>query len=331
MLEVAATWPRNIFLEFALPLPFTFKKTRKIVSFFLPFPSRQQVPFPYIWMIAYLLCNKYSSFFLVLFNFDCSCWLCFLLVFLLLIILHHSFFFSWIVSSCFVFLLSFFFIVLHVFLFLFFVVSSSCLCSFCCVSFFDSPMFFLSYFLCPLFSLRISFDCFCFVFVFILVPPLPHLLCFFFPGPRVRLKRKSMQKTTIWFCLPLGDLAKISFAQNNCFFWWVGGFLLSTDHVFVRCSWNMFWGNKGLLVAFYFLFIVVSLFWCLVKGLFSVQVVFLFLHFLDSFCFVFVFFFLGGGGASDSFEFCWVLFLCFVYFLHLGFLFLRRWVVVLVF
>ena len=158
--------------------------------------------------------------------------------------------------------------------------------------------------LCFLFVSRLNVLDLCF---FLLVPPLSYFVCFLLPGPRVRLKRKIMERTTISFVCLSGIFAKMSFAKNNCFccLWWI---FLSTEHVFVRYPWNTF-------------------FWYLVKSLLSVQLVscasIFWIRVLCSCFFVL-------GGASASFEFCWVLFFCFAYLPHLGLLFFCCCVVVLV-
>ena len=48
-----------------------------------------------------------------------------------------------------------------------------------------------------------------------------------------------------------------------------GGFLSSTEHVFVSCSWTIFWGSKGFFVASFCLCLCL----CLAHNLLSVQLV----------------------------------------------------------
>ena len=126
-------------------------------------------------------------------------------------------------SSCFIFyvlrsMFCFPFVCLSLLLFIFL---------FFCVSLCDSPILFLCF--CSLFDFRISFEYSCFVF-FLLVPPLSHFLCFS-PGPYVRLKRKTMEKTTISFCLPFGgSLRKCLLRKIIVYFviWWI----FCPQHVF---------------------------------------------------------------------------------------------------
>ena len=260
----------------------------------------------------------------------CFVWvLLFLLVVLVFLVgvsasdLTSSFLFlSWLLSCCFLcpvlFLLSlcsvFFLPVVCLILFLFFSSSSVSCC--------DSPLSCSSVSFCPLFSFCISFDFFS-VFFFSFFLFFLIFCVFFSPGPRVRLKRKINEKNNFshFVCLS-GIFVKMSFAQSNCFFTFLVDFLLFTEHVFVRYSWNMFWGSKGLFVAAYLLLYRCFGVWWRAFFLSNLSLVPAFLGFV-LFC-VRVFFFFGGGGAAASFEFCWGFFL--VYLPHLGLLLLRcRW------
>ena len=60
---------------------------------------------------------------------------------------------------------------------------------------------------------------------------------------RTHLKRITMEnktKTSISFSLPLRDLCENVLSTKIVFFFFFGGFLSSTEHVFVGCSWTMF-------------------------------------------------------------------------------------------
>ena len=59
ILQAAARWSQSIFHSTAPPFPFTFKYTKRIVWFLLPFVSGS---LSIILMIALLLCNKYLMF-----------------------------------------------------------------------------------------------------------------------------------------------------------------------------------------------------------------------------------------------------------------------------
>ena len=165
----------------------------------------------------------------------------FLLVSLLLILLRHSFLSLSLLTSVFLFFFLFYFFVFafHVFpvvclIFLFFL--------FLCFFLWLTPILFL---------------CICLSFVFFCVSRLNVLvLCvcvcvssfflvflifcvFFSPGSRVRLKRTTMERTTTSLCLPFGDLCENVLCAKLLFIL-VCGFVLFTEHVFVRYTWNMF-------------------------------------------------------------------------------------------
>ena len=216
------------------------------------FPFLAQVPF-YIFhgcicsattsAICPFCCVSFLLFLLVVFVF--------LLVSLLLILLRHSFLS---LDFCLLVFLPVFFLRFCVpcFFFLLFVLSSSCFFSFSCVSFCGSPLSCSYVFLCPLFSFRISFDFFFALCFFLLVPPLSHLLCFLLPRPPRALEKDNHGKNNYLILFAFrGSLRKCPLRKIIVFFFC--GFLLSTEHVFVRYTWNMFWGSKGLFVASYLL------------------------------------------------------------------------------
>ena len=73
----------------------------------------------------------------------------------------------------------------------------------------------------PLFpaSLRVSCLIVLVVVVLVVVPPLSHLVFLVLPqAPRTHLKRRTMEMTSISFCLPLGELCANVLSQNHCFF-----------------------------------------------------------------------------------------------------------------
>ena len=160
------------------------------------FRSWQQAPIFLIIAFCCAISARVFSFGSV--HFCCSCWLCllFLLAPLLLTIFHHSFSLLNYVFL-FSFLLSFFFLGCMFFVPVIFL-SSSCLFSFSCVSFSDSPMFFL--FSCWQASVLL-FCVSCLIVLalclFLLVPLVLIFGFFFFPSPRAHLKRKTMERTTI--------------------------------------------------------------------------------------------------------------------------------------
>ena len=164
--------------------------------------------------------------------------------------------------------------------------------------------------LCVFFSLFLLFLIFC---------------VFFSPGPLVRSRRTTMERTTISFCLPCGDLCENVLRAKLLFmFSFVDSF----------CPQNMFLldilgicfeGVRDSLLLLICCYIVVLVFG--EEPSFCPTCLFC-QHFWDSFCFVFVFFYFGcfcflGDLLRSVF--------CFVYLPYLGLLFLRCCVVVLVF
>ena len=102
--------------------------------------------------------------------------------------------------------------------------------------------------------------CFCFVF-FSPCSSFFSFCLFFSPGPRVRLRRTTMERTTISFCLPFGDLCENVLCANLLSFYFLVDFFFFTEHVFVRYSWNMFEGVRdSLSLLFICCYIVVLVF-----------------------------------------------------------------------
>ena len=206
--------------------------------------------------------------------------------------------------------------------------SSSCLSypppvfSFSSVSFCGSPLscFYVFLVLCFLFVSHLNVFALCFSSFFLLF----LIFCVFFsPGPRVRLKRTTMERTTISLCLPFGDLCENVLCAKLLFFF-VDSF----------CSQNMFSldilgicfeGVRDSLLLLICCYIVVLVFgeepsFC--------PICLLCQHFGDSFCVCSCFLYFG------CFCFFRVLLrsiFCFAYLPHLGLLFLGCCVVVLVF
>ena len=221
---------------------------------------------------------------------------------------------SWVLSSCFFVLFSFFF--LRSMFFLPVVCLSYPLPVFPSLKFLSVTRPYLvlmfPFVLCFHFVSRLIF--FCFVF-FLLVPPLSHLLSFLLPRPPRALEKEHQWKEQLshFVCLS-GIFAKMSFAQSNCLFIFLVDIFLFTEHVFVRYSWNMFWGSKGLFVASYLLLYRCFGVWCRAVLLANLSLVPTFLGIRSVLCSCFFL-----GGASASFEFCWGLFfLILLIFLILG-------------
>ena len=275
------------------------------------FPFWAQVPFD-SFHGCILFCNNnfcnYSFLFCFIFVVFAGCVCFFLLVSLLLILLRH--FFS-LMTSVFWFFFLFFF-----FAFAFHVFSSGCLSYPFPVSL--PSLVFLSV-IHPYLVLMFSFVlCFLFVsrlnlFLLCVFSPCSSsflIFCVFFsPGPRVHLKRTTMERTTIWahFVAFRGSLRKCPLRKIILYFFFCG-FLSSTEHVFVRYIWNLFWGRKGLFVVVvvvsYLLFYHCFGVWWRAFFLSNLSLAPAFLGFV-LFC-VRVFSILG---ASVSLEFCWGLFL----------------------
>ena len=142
-------------------------------------------------------------------------------------------------------LLSFFFC-FGLYLFLFLLFFSSCFFFFSFASFSSSPMLFLicSSFLSCFFAC-ISFDCSCCCSSCVYSSSFSSCVSSS-PQAPARTWKGKMETTSISFCLPFGELCEIVLSKNSvCSF---GGFLSSTEHVFVSCSWNMFEGVRDSLL-----------------------------------------------------------------------------------
>ena len=147
-------------------------------------------------------------------------------------------------------------------------------------------------------SRLIVFAALCF---FLLVPPLSHLFWFLLPRPPRALEKENHAKNnylilfafwgSLWQC-PLHKIIVFCFID-------IGGFLLSAEHVLVRCSWNMFWGSKGLFVASYLLLFRCFGVWSRAFFRSNLSVVPAFFGFVLFFC-VCVFFW--GGGCFCFFR-----------------------------
>ena len=152
---------------------------------------------------------------------------------LLLILLTHSLFLDFCLSIfrvVFLFGLCFFLILL-VFL------SSSCYCS-------------------KIFSLIVL------AVAFVILIPLSHVL-FLILLPHADLKKKTMERTSISFYLPLGppgDLCENVLSKTLVSVVFFCGFLLSTKHVCLSL-WNLFWGSKAFFVVFLLVVILLFGFW----------------------------------------------------------------------
>ena len=242
---------------------------------------------------------------------------CFVWVFLFLLVVFVSFVgvsasdstssflsLSWLLSFCFFFL--FFLRFLHSMFF-----SSCCLSypppvflSVSCVSFCGSQFLVLMYFFCPWFSFSYLVWMFLFCVFFSLFLLFLMFCVFFSPGSRMRLRRTTMERTAISFCLPFGDLCENVLCANLLFIFAFVDFFLFTEHVCVWYTWNMFWGSKGLfVVASYLLLNRCFGVWCRAVFLSNLSLVPAFLGIRSVLCSCFFIL-----GASASFEFCWGLF-----------------------
>ena len=318
MLEVAATWSRNISPWVGTSFPTHLQEDKANCFIFLAFSLLEHRSLLIVFMVAF--CSAITT---SIFPFCSVSFLLFLLVVfvfslvsLLLIILRHSFlsldfcllvflpvvFSSFLRSMCFFFLL--------------FVLSSSCIFSFSCVSFCDSPLVCSYVSFCPLFSFRISFECSCFVF-FVSLFLLFLILCVFFsPGPRVRLKRTTMEKTAISFCLPFGDLCENVLCAKLLFNFSFVDFFCPPNMFLYDILGICFEGVRDPLLLLICCYIVV---WVFGEEPSLCPTCLLCQYFWDSFCFVLV---LVGVflifGCFCFFRACWGLFFCFAYLPHLG-------------
>ena len=212
-------------------LPFTFNNKRRI-SFFLRFGVLKTCPTQSAFLIGVLLCNSLL----------CFPWLCSTSTFLSVKFPSSSVALILIILPNFLFHLCLFLLPFYMVCSLGVTSSPSYSCStpsivFCSllfVSFSYSLMLFLLFFLALSFFWFISSTCtgccvvcsysWSFSFVVSLCPP---------PGQRAHLKKKTVERTLISFCLPACFFAKLSFQTSLCFS------LVDIKHV-CFISWNMF-------------------------------------------------------------------------------------------
>ena len=237
-----------------LPFPFTFKKTRTIVWYFLLFPFLTTGPLLSFWWLNFSSAISTWVFIMVLVNFS---------VFLLAVFVFLGasasdspwsllFLSSIFCSSC------------RLSSFLGCMSSCSCVCVCLCVClFFFSHLASFPSLVCPslhdlccsyLVSLYFLLLCMYLVWLFLLLwflflLLLFRVLCFFFsPGPRAHLKRKIMEETYFALFAFRGSLRICPFTES-LFLLSLGWFLSSTEHVFVSCSWILFWWSDGFFVV----------------------------------------------------------------------------------
>ena len=246
ILEVAATWSRNISPWIGTSFPTHLQEDKmNCFCFSCRFPFFKHRPLSIFFMVAFFLQQLLQLILL----------LCFILLFLLVV-----FVFCWCLCFWFCFVIPFslltsVFLFFVLFFFAFHVFSSCCLSYpppvFCpCLMFLSVTRPYLvlmfPFVLCFHFVSRLIF-LFCVFFSLFL---LFLLFCLFFsPCPRVRLRRTTMERTTISFCLPFGDLCRNVLCANLLCIYFLVDFFLFTEHQFVKYSWNMFWGSKGLFVV----------------------------------------------------------------------------------
>ena len=234
ILVMATKWSRNMFHYIALPFPFTFKKTSKIVWDFLRFSLLDNRSLSITLAIEVFLCNKYLS---------CLSWFCCVLVGCVCFCFCVGTPASDSPSSC-------PFISSSLFYLFFPLVFSSylgCMSSCFCVYYFPAVVFFLllcfllfiTYVIFILSSLLlcffacISFDCSC-CCGFVLIPPLSHLVFLLLPRPPRALEKENNGRKLISFCLPFGDPGENVLSQIACvvFFMGSGLFLFSSRRHF---------------------------------------------------------------------------------------------------
>ena len=325
MLEVAATWSRNISsLNWHFLSHSPSRRQGELIYFSCLFPYFLHRSLSIFFMVAFVLQQFVQFVLFVVFHFCCFCWLCLFSLLVSLLLICHSFlsldFCLLVFSSCFFssFLRSMFFLpvvclILLLFLFLL-------LCFFLWLT----PILFLCFSLSFVFiSYLIGFFfALCFL---LLVPPLSHLLCFLLPRPPRALEKDNHGKNNYLILFAFqGSLRKCPLRKIIVYFSFVAFF----------CPQNMFLldilgicfsGSKGLFVASYLLLYRCFGVWWRAFFLSNLSLV--------PACLGFVLF------CVRSFLFWVLLFLwsfaevCFLLFYlpHLGLLFLRCCVVVLVF
>ena len=152
---------------------------------------------------------------------------------LLLILLHHSFFqFSLLLfSSC---CLSSFWVVCFLVLVFCFPLLLFLILLLCFLLFITYViLLFLPFFSASLHVSRVI------VLAVVIIPPLSQLVFLLLPSPPRAFEHENNGLKNKSFCLPIGDPCENVLSQNHCFFF-CGGFLSSTEHVFVSCSWTIF-------------------------------------------------------------------------------------------
>ena len=208
-----------------------------------------------ILMIELFLCNKYLSFFVnhgsgQIFCVFLGCFCFFWLVPLLLILIHHFFFFLhffvlvvfplfWVV--CLLVLVCVFFFSFSILLLVFLLL---CVLLFMTYAVLTCSSFISCFFAC------ISFDCSC-CCGFSPYCSSFSSCAFLLPRPLRTLEKENNGRNIFHFVCLSGIFANMSFHRIIVYFFF-RWFLSSTEHVFVSCSWPMFWWSDGFFVASYF-------------------------------------------------------------------------------
>ena len=151
---------------------------------------------------------------------------------------------------------------------------------------------------CVIFSLFLLFLIFCVLFS---------------PGPRVHLKRTTMERTTISFCLPFGDLCENVLCAKLLFIFSFVDFCPQSMFLFDILG-ICFEGVRDFLLFFICCYIVVLVFG---EEPFFCPTCLLCQYFWDSFCLVFVFVFFWSVGCFCFFRVLLRSVFCFVYLPHL--------------
>ena len=82
------------------------------------------------------------------------------------------------------------------------------------------------------------------------------ILCFFFsPGPPCTLEKEDNGNDKYFILFAFGGALRKCPLTKPLIVLFFGGFSSSSEHVFVGCSWNRFWGRRALFVASYLLFL----------------------------------------------------------------------------
>ena len=108
------------------------------------------------------------------------------------------------------------------------------------------------------------------VVVLVIIPPLSQLVFLLLPSPPRAFEQENNGLKNKSFCLPIGDPCENVLSQNHCFFFFCGGSLSSTEHVFCFHVLELsFEGVRDSLL----LHICFCCVWCLAHNLLSVQLV----------------------------------------------------------